>query len=916
MICPRCWQTIPDGATTCPSCGRRATGAPAVEQPAQQGDAGPRVIPVLSETGASRPASSGAALTPDETPTLLAKAIPPDDVSDSVSPDGATAWASVPTLSASDDLDDIPFAMTAAPASNQPAAPAEHPAAEPEAAASAAPTVPTVPAEPASEPEQAPGAEPAPTPDGDGLPDYETPDIERPAIHAPKPPLPDYDTPDEERPAVHPVPADPFPAAAPLTPLILSSGPVAANGAHGTSDANVATDSYGDHDSSENHDFYDAPTIVGAIHDLSDATDATDVNDVNDVAPDYPAAYASPHAGYVDQAGRGAPPPSDRFSSSSEPRPSRLYQPAQPTASSDPIERFFGAQPPLRSRVANNPIQRLWLRFLPPESATAPWISIPVGALVALVAGLLVSIIGLLFWGRALGYLLDASTALGASENLVHAALAPNLLQLLLLEHGVPMALALGASGATGSFSALETLPLTGLSLIPAAALILGGYVAAASDFTHRLRFSVLRGALIGPVYAILLLLVALFSSSDTRLGDGAVVQLHPSVGVAFLAGLIWGALLGALGGLLAVRRHHLFTTNRRPDLLAGVSWGALIALGSGLLLALVALAAGVVAHAIGTVPAASSAQAGGGLGGALNGILVALSLLIVVAPVAALWLFTLGTGANIESWLSATGLNAHPGTSSLGLFAAQHHPPSVVWWLLLLIPLASYIIGGRAAAHIARADSVRDGALAGALMAVALSLVMLALTLLTRVVITSEATTGSRSITTTTGIAPASLAAFLLVLLVGGALGALGGASAALAPQAGAAISWRIAPLLPRMEPALSRARQPWDMFDVVRGRPTPRTPMRALFYATILAAVVLVALFIVVALLGWIASHFAPIGAVRGLDGFFAGLAVGVPLLLLACAAILATLRALPSLLRKPPAHGPVLPRYPTAR
>jgi hypothetical protein len=383
---------------------------------------------------------------------------------------------------------------------------------------------------------------------------------------------------------------------------------------------------------------------------------------------------------------------------------------------------------------------------------------------------------------------------------------------------------------------------------------------------------------------------------------------------VAFLAGLIWGTLLGALGALLSVRRHHLFTTNRHPDLLAGASWGALVALGSGLLLALVALAAGVVAHAIGTVPAAPSGQAGG-LGGALNGILVALALLIVVAPMAAIWLFTLGTGANIEHWLSGAGLNAHPGTSSFGLLAAQHHPPSLAWWLLLLIPLASYIIGGRAAAHIARASSALDGALAGWLMAVELSLVMLALTLLTRIVITSAATTGGRSITTTVGVAPASLAVFLLVLLVGGVLGALGGASAALAPKAGPAISWRIAPLLPRMEPALSRARQPWDMFDAARGRPTPRTPMRALFYATILAAVALFVLFIVIALLGWIASHFAPISAVRGLDGFFAGLMVGAPLLLLTCAAILAVLRALPPLLRKPPAHGPVLPRYPAS-
>ena len=930
MICPRCWQTIPDDAAVCPSCGqRRATGSPVKAQVAAE----PRVIPVL--TGTATPRSNTSAPSSDETPTLLAPSHVPDEAADEVSADGATAWASIPPLLTreNDDLDrldrlhhldDVPFAMTAAPAT--PTAPVA-----PWAMTADTDDIPAAPTEPATEgndaPADAPADAPVIAPDGkpesDGLPDYETPDVERPAIYAPRPPLPDYDTPDEERPAIHPTPPDTVepvdapdtadtPVSAQLAPITPFVEALSVNGSNGANSAHSAYDDDDDDDEYEGYAEHDTPTIaeIASIGTGAVVSDAADIDHSSEHEPSFPEAYASPHAAYVDHMGFTQAPAS--------PTPHASYQ----AASSDPIERLFGVQPPPRERVANNAIQRLWQRYVPPEWATAPWISIPVGALVALALGLLASVIGLLLWGRAITWLLGATDILGASANLVNAVLSPNLLQLLLLEHGVPMALALGAPGDTGSFSALETLPLTGLSLIPALALILGGYIAAASDFTGQLRFSVLRGALVGPAYGILLLLIALFGSSAVHVGQGIIIQLHPSLGVAFLAGLIWGTLFGALGGLLAIRRHHLFTTSRRPDLLAGASWGALIALGSGLLLALVALAAGVMAHAVGTIPTATG-ETGGGLGGALNAVVVAIALLVVVAPVAALWLFTLGTGTNVESWLNATGLNAPAGapgatgTSTFGLLAAQHHPTSAAWWLLLLIPLASYIIGGRAAAHIARADSLRDGALAGWLMAVALSLLMVILTLLSRVVLVSDATVGPLSITTSLGIAPASLAVFLLILLVGGVIGALSGASAVLAPQSGPVIAMTASPLLPRMEPALSLARQPWDMFDAVRGRPTPRTPLRALLYVALLAAVVLGALFLVVALLGWIASHFAPISAVRGFDGFFAGLAVGVPLLALASAAILLTLRALPPLLRRSPARRPVvLPRYPAPR
>lgn len=122
-------------------------------------------------------------------------------------------------------------------------------------------------------------------------------------------------------------------------------------------------------------------------------------------------------------------------------------------------------------------------------------------------------------------------------------------------------------------------------------------------------------------------------------------------------------------------------------------------------------------------------------------------------------------------------------------------------------------------------------------------------------------------------------------------------------------------APLLLELEPVLSVARRPWDMFDASRGQYSARTLLRVLIYMAALLAVVLLALFLVIVLLGLIFSHFMPMSAVRGFDGFFAGIAVGVPLLLLASAAILYVMRTLPPILHASTTPTPKLPRYPTA-
>ncbi len=887
MICPQCGKSLASSATICPSCGLASNastgqrcpvcGANLVsnatccshcgaslspqehpptgsfvsyQPPSPDEQTGPPTTPYAQSRYGRPPITSPEPpATATTNPTMMIPMLTTSgQPSDETPADDETVWASVPPLMTFAEPEDVPFAMTSA------------------ANAADEPVAPTEPDDDELLGDESPDAErPAISAPKPPLPDYDTPDIERPAIHVIKPPLPDYDTPDVERTAVHPALVS-APVGEQLAPIDTAeddetwAGSATAQNAQGTA-AQV-------------------PNTLSSYLETYTAQPTTHVN--------------------AAAAGSAAPPPATNNNPGDSP-------------SGDTIERIFGVQPPQRARTAKNAIQRLWLRYMPPDWAVAPWASIPIGALAALVIGLLVTAFGLIFWSRAIGYLLNFSSALGANEGLGQAIFSPNLLQLFLLEHGVPMSLTLGAPGVTGSFSALETLPLTGLSLIPACALILGGYVAAASDFSHRLRFSVLRGALVGPVYGVLLLLVAIFGSGTVKLAPNTTIELHPSLGVAFLAGLLWGTLLGALGGLLTIRRHHLFTTSRHPDLLAGASWGALIALGSGLLLATVALAAGMAAHVVGTpLPAEPS---GNGLLNLLGGVVIAISLLIVVAPVGALWLFALGTGATIDSWFSSAGVSPGSGRATLGLLAAQHHPTSVVWWLLLLIPLASYIIGGRAAAHIARADSLRAGALAGLLMGVALSILLLVLTLLSRILIASDASIFGRQVITNQGIAPSAGAVFVLTLLVGGVVGALAGISALLAPNIAPILASSAAPLLPRIDPALTLATRPWDILDAARGQHPPRTTMRVLFYAAILLAILLLALFLVMALIGWIASHVAPISAVRGFDGFFAGIAVGVPLLLLASAAILAVTRALPPLLTTQRTHAPIIPRYPTA-
>ena len=65
----------------------------------------------------------------------------------------------------------------------------------------------------------------------------------------------------------------------------------------------------------------------------------------------------------------------------------------------------------------------------------------------------------------------------------------------------------------TGAVS--STAPTTLLLIIPAIGLIIGGYLAASTDYTERRRFSIIRGASICILYALLTLIASLFASGS-----------------------------------------------------------------------------------------------------------------------------------------------------------------------------------------------------------------------------------------------------------------------------------------------------------------------------------------------------------------------------------------------------------------
>ena len=256
-----------------------------------------------------------------------------------------------------------------------------------------------------------------------------------------------------------------------------------------------------------------------------------------------------------------------------------------------------------------NPVQRGLFSQLPPSLASSFWFGAIIGPLIAFVIVLLLNIV----FSLALGPTLDQNSSNVASSladttnagqpgqdtssSTVNISLYANPLLLLAsanqskMVENITESLAGDGSQAgvavTGAVS--STAPTTLLLIIPAIGLIIGGYLAASTDYTERRRFSIVRGASICILYALLTLIASLFASgslaakstTDTDLPSPSAKRLPPMRSPCFSMRCSGGAIFGAFGGYLRAWAFPQMPHSRLYERIRGVLVGAGAALGA-----------------------------------------------------------------------------------------------------------------------------------------------------------------------------------------------------------------------------------------------------------------------------------------------------------------------------------------------
>ena len=441
--------------------------------------------------------------------------------------------------------------------------------------------------------------------------------------------------------------------------------------------------------------------------------------------------------------------------------PSRQAAPQTP-----PLERIIG---PRRQRGAplnhRDPVQRGPFSQLPPSLASSFWFGAIIGPLIAFVIVLLLSIAFSLTLGPTLDQnssnvassLADTANAgqpgQDTSSSTVHIALYSNPLLLLAsanqskMVENITEGLAGDGSQAgvavTGAVS--STAPTTLLLIIPAIGLIIGGYLAASTDYTERRRFSIIRGASICLLYALLTLIASLFASGSLAAKsttDGLTVALSGTITAdavsVFFNALLWGAIFGAFGGYLRAWAFPQMPHSRLYERIRGTLVGAGAALGAYFVLCLLLV---IILYILGQLftpsllnQSSSSTVTTGGLCSALASSSSASAqptgssdfaryiAFIIGSPSLAFWLMALSMGAPIQI-SGAVNL-------SIGLFGADCQLGSGgILYALLLIPAAALFLGGWVAARSARPRTTSETAGVGLLMAGALAIFMLLFT-------------------------------------------------------------------------------------------------------------------------------------------------------------------------------------------
>jgi hypothetical protein len=558
------------------------------------------------------------------------------------------------------------------------------------------------------------------------------------------------------------------------------------------------------------------------------------------------------------------------------------------------LSRIFGDDANPAAVQPSSWVQRLFYRSISPAMAVNRWFTAAVGSVAALIIGLILTAIAENLWKNAVSGLLN-----GLANNSVASTLAsvatgltqPPLLLLFAIEQRAPLNITLSGSaeGGSGSGSVSLFMPLTGLFLFPALALIFGGFVSAASDYTHVARYAIARGALIGPFYAILLGVLGLFSSSTNSISElGVTVSL--TTGTSFLwealLGLIWGVIFGAIGGWLAFAgwsslEWGLPLLRRAPQkrIMAALA-GGVVAYVTGFLLMFALLTA--LSGALGVLISASaplgsfSALRGLSASTAMNGAELGLIEIFVMAPVAALWLFALISGSSLDTNATAVGTSAT--SSSYSLFfgtttnGVTAHPSIPVYvYLLLLIPLIAWIAGGIAAARVAEARTAGEGFIAGVLAGVPFAIVFAAFAALSGISFDVQAV-GVDAASASFG--PPFFGALIATLIGSAVIGGVGGALSVTTPWIEVLPLWIIAPF---------RVLQPivYPLLDRLTGqRGGPRGAARQWLYAAVLLAIFAVVIVILLDIFSGLLMRAIPFQSAVGLIAAVTGLVIFLPL------------------------------------
>lgn len=604
-------------------------------------------------------------------------------------------------------------------------------------------------------------------------------------------------------------------------------------------------------------------------------------------APPVPQQYAAPSQPLY------APPPSQPMYGTAPPAPAQYGAPAtvplnlgqgqSPGAALLP--GLLGAPPP-GPAVPRTRLQAFLVRNVNARMAVSPWFTALLGAVAAIVIGLILTAVTETVWSSVIKSLASAASSNAATDyvaGLVSSTLAPDLLKLFMIEQHVPLDIhaAASASGTGGSLDIAVNFPITGLLLIPAIALTIGGYLSAASDFNRRARYSIARGALMGPFYGVLLAILTFFGTSNlsaSLLGADLNVTLAPDTLAAFVYGLLWGLIFGALGGWLQFAGRRGFA-DALPAMRAAASRRVLGAI-AGAVVALISGIAVFIALVVGVFVVAVTAQhatitpntaLSGSLGGA-NAAALVVMLSFALAPTLGIIAFTFAAGASFDI-SGATNVTSSGGSGiSFGLIGAPQHPTNNLVYLLMLVPLVCYIAGGRVSARIAGARRPDEAMLAGALIALPFSILFAGVAALAGTSVDVNVLIASAS-----GGAAPSLGGAFLAGLVGGAIGgAIGGASELAMPALGGVPRLLLLPFRP-----LALLLGP--LLDSATGRPRGfrRSVARGWFYDGVTAALVLVIAGIALDIISALPAAVLPFNLITLLDSLIAGLLIAVPLI-----------------------------------